>query len=149
MIEQLTTAPEQTAALARRFAAALPPPPLQVHLQGELGAGKTLWARALIVALGGTGAPSPSFALAFSYALPAMPVHHLDLFRLPQGALLPDELLELLQERALCLVEWPLRAADLPPPDILLSLECCGDECRRLKFFAGSEQGAQCLHAFS
>ncbi|MGI9306042.1 MAG: tRNA (adenosine(37)-N6)-threonylcarbamoyltransferase complex ATPase subunit type 1 TsaE [Gammaproteobacteria bacterium] len=148
MIECRTTTPRQTAAVARRFAAALPPPPLHLHLRGELGAGKTLWARALIAALGGASAPSPSFALALSYPLPAMPVHHLDLFRLPIGAPLPEELRELLDEDALCLIEWPERASDIPAADIRLSLDFSGTG-RRLAFAAESARGGECLQKFS
>ena len=148
MIECRAQTPRRTAAVARRFAAALPPPPLHLHLRGALGAGKTLWARALIAALGGGRAPSPSFALALSYSPPAMPVHHMDLFRLPQGAPLPEELLELLQEDALCLIEWPERAVGAPAADILLSLDFCGAG-RRLVFSANSAKGEKCLHDFS
>lgn len=148
MIKLRTQTPRQTAAAARRFAAALPPPPLHVHLRGELGAGKTLWARALIAALGGGRAPSPSFALALSYSPPAMPVHHLDLFRLPQGAPLPEELMELLREDALCLVEWPGRAPDAPPPDVRLSFSFSG-EGRVLQFSAAGAKGKKCLQDFS
>ena len=147
MLEHLTTRPSQTAAVARRFAGALSSLPLHIHLRGELGAGKTLWARALIKALGGTNAPSPSFPMAISHTPAAMTVHHLDLFRLPQGSLLPEDLLELTQEDALCLVEWPERAADLPSADILLSFEFITDG-RRLSFDAKSARGGECLSAF-
>ena len=151
MLEIAAKTPAQTAACARRFARALPPPPLHLHLRGALGAGKTLWARALIGALGGGNrAPSPSFALALSYPSPRMRVHHLDLFRLPQGAPLPDELSELLQDDALCIVEWPERASDLPRADIRLTMDFCGDsDERRLTFVACGERGEKCLRAFS
>ena len=148
-IEQHTQTPAQTAACARQLATVLSPPPVHIHLYGDLGAGKTLWTRALIAALGGgSHVPSPSFALALSYAPPSMPIHHLDLFRLPQGAPLPEELLELLQERALCLVEWPTRAADLPTADICLMMDFV-DAGRRLTLRADSERGEQCLRALS
>ena len=146
-IEHATTTPEQTIALAQRFAAVLGEPPLHLHLHGDLGAGKTLWARALISALGGGEAQSPSFAWALSYSPPSMPVHHLDLFRLSQGADLPDELLELLQEDALCLIEWPSRTS-LPTADVSICLDFA-DNGRRLKFYADSRRGNECLRAFA
>ena len=149
-LKKFTAAPEQTALLAERFADALPPPPLHLHLCGDLGAGKTLWARALIAALGGGSASSPTFAWAYSYG-GRMLVHHLDLFRLPQGAALPEEFLELLQEEALCLIEWPGRAAGLPAADIRLSMDFDGDreDGRRLTFFADDKRGEECLRAFA
>ncbi|MGU9951433.1 MAG: tRNA (adenosine(37)-N6)-threonylcarbamoyltransferase complex ATPase subunit type 1 TsaE [Gammaproteobacteria bacterium WSBS_2016_MAG_OTU1] len=146
-IEHATTAPSQTIALAQRFATTLGEPPLHVHLHGDLGAGKTLWARALIAALGGGEAQSPSFAWALSYSPPSMLVHHIDLFRLSPGTDLPDELLELLQEDALCLIEWPSRTA-LPTADIFISLDFT-DDGRRLKFRADSQRGNTCLRAFA
>lgn len=151
LIKHLTKTPAQTAAIARRFARALPPPPMHLHLRGALGAGKTLWARALIGALGGEHAPSPSFALALSYHSQRMLVHHLDLFRLPQNAPLPGELSELLQEDALCLVEWPERASDLPVADIRVNMDFDfdSDDERRLTFAADSGRGEECLRAFS
>ncbi|MDM5148024.1 tRNA (adenosine(37)-N6)-threonylcarbamoyltransferase complex ATPase subunit type 1 TsaE [Candidatus Persebacteraceae bacterium Df01] len=149
MIEYITASPAQTAATAKKLAPLLPPPPFAIHLHGELGTGKTLWARALIQELGGIRAPSPSFALVFSYQLSALPVHHLDLFRLPQGTILPDDLWEILHDDALCLVEWPERAEDLPPPDVRLTLQTNKDETRRLFFCGDSEKGETCLRAFS
>ena len=147
-----TATPAQTKASAIKFAKALPPPPMHLHLRGELGAGKTLWARALIGALGGgANVPSPSFALALSYSSLRMRVHHLDLFRLPQNAPLPGELSELLQEEdALCLVEWPERASDLPAPDIRAEICFDGEDetRRRIIFAANGEKGAECLRAF-
>ncbi len=154
-ISRTAKTPAETAAVARRLARFLPPPPMHLHLCGDLGVGKTLWARALIGALGGGArAPSPSFALALSYQSRRMPVHHLDLFRLPQDAPLPGELSELLQEDALCLVEWPGRASDLPAADIRVTMDFyrggnCAEDGRRLTFAAESERGGECLRAFA
>jgi tRNA threonylcarbamoyl adenosine modification protein YjeE len=88
-------------------------------LAGDLGAGKSTLARALIRALAGDKAldvPSPTFTLAQSYAT-RPPVHHLDLYRL-SGADELDELGldEMLAEGA-ALVEWPDRAGDRLPAD--------------------------------
>ena len=56
-----------------------------IALSGELGAGKTTLARAIIHALAGNKGeeiPSPTFTLVQSYATPRMPVAHFDLYRL-------------------------------------------------------------------
>jgi len=86
-------------------------------LQGDLGAGKSTLARALIRALADDEAlevPSPTFTLVQSYET-RFPVHHFDLYRL--GA--EDELDELGFEEAIAegvaLVEWPERAGSRLP----------------------------------
>ncbi len=98
-----------------------------VTLSGDLGAGKTTFARALIRALANDPAiavPSPTFTLMQLYELPRFTLVHADLYRLAT----PDELAELgLEDHAesVVLMEWPDRAGDRLPDDridIALSL---------------------------
>lgn len=91
-----------------------------IALSGDLGAGKTVAARALIRYLAGDDAlevPSPSFTLVQPYDLPAMPVIHADFYRLSD----PQELDELglvpLPDDQLVIVEWPERAPHAFPFD--------------------------------
>jgi tRNA threonylcarbamoyl adenosine modification protein YjeE len=103
------------------IAAAIEPGDL-ITLSGDLGAGKTTFARALIRHLADDDTievPSPSFTLMQSYDLPRFAVTHADLYRLSG----PSELAELgfddIPEKTVVLLEWPDRAAGFLPADRL------------------------------
>lgn len=103
-----------TASLGARLAALLRPGDL-VLLKGDLGAGKTALARAVIRTLAGDPAldvPSPSFALVQPYDTPRGPVLHADLYRLAAERDM-DELGLFDRPEAIVLVEWPDRAPTL------------------------------------
>jgi tRNA threonylcarbamoyl adenosine modification protein YjeE len=109
----------------RRFAvdvaAALAPGDL-VTLSGDLGAGKTALARAIIRALAADEAievPSPTFTLLQIYDLPRFPVVHVDLYRVNTLAELSELGWEEASEGAAVLVEWPDRAGALIQADRL------------------------------
>jgi tRNA threonylcarbamoyl adenosine modification protein YjeE len=97
-----------------------------LFLSGELGAGKTTLAAALLQALGVQEAVrSPSYALIETYTLPALQAVHIDLYRL-QGAQELEQLgvRDYLNPQTLLLIEWPERAARaLPVPDLAVQLE--------------------------
>jgi tRNA threonylcarbamoyladenosine biosynthesis protein TsaE len=99
-----------------------------VHLQGDLGAGKSTLARALLRALGVSGAiRSPTYTLVERYPLSSGgEAWHLDLYRIGDGAEL--EFLGLDSDEAtLWLVEWPERGAGfLLPADLRVELEVAG-----------------------
>lgn len=122
-----------TVALAGRLAPLLRAGDV-VTLRGDLGAGKTALARAIIRHLAGDPAeevPSPTFTLVQTYEHLSPPVWHFDLYRLTD----PGEVVELGWEeaRAACaLVEWPERLGPLLPRDRLeVEMTLDGPEARR------------------
>jgi len=93
-----------------------------IALSGELGAGKTTLARAIIHALMGNKdeeIPSPTFTLVQTYATPRMPVAHFDLYRLGNASELDELGLDLALKSGIALVEWPERADERLPEDRL------------------------------
>ncbi len=108
--------PEDTSELARRFAELLEPGDTLL-LEGDIGAGKTHFARGLIQSILQVpeDVPSPTFTLVQQYDTEKGEVWHADLYRLNS----PDEVIELglldAFEDAICLIEWPDRLAELRP----------------------------------
>src|SRR5215510_16301519 len=100
-----------------------------ITLSGDLGAGKTTFARALIRYLARDDTievPSPTFTLMQTYSLPGFTVVHADLYRLSGAGELTELGLEDAPEGAVTLVEWPDRATGFLSNnrlDIALTLE--------------------------
>jgi len=114
-----------------------------IYLSGDLGAGKTTFARALLGALGvATRVKSPTYSLIESYNSGPLSIHHLDLYRIADASELEWlGLADLLAAPFLVLVEWPERgAAALPAPDLTIRLAHAGD-ARSLDFEASSDRG--------
>ena len=106
---------QATAALASRVAALARAGDV-IALEGELGAGKTTFARAFIRARGGgETVPSPTFTLVQIYEIGDAPIWHIDAYRLRD----PDDAWELGIEDAfrdgISLIEWPERLGNLLP----------------------------------
>jgi len=108
--------------LAAAFARCVQPPAV-IFLRGDLGAGKTTFARAYIHALGYEGyVKSPSYGLLETYRAGRQSVLHLDLYRIED----PEELEYLairdqFDDSTVLLVEWPDRGGGLlPAPDLVL-----------------------------
>ena len=118
---------QATGRLMADIAAVIEPGDL-ITLSGDLGAGKTTFARALIRHLAGDETievPSPTFTLMQTYELPRFNLVHADLYRLSGPAELAELGFEDASEGAVTLLEWPDRAAGHLPPnrlDVALTL---------------------------
>ena len=120
-----------------------------ITLSGDLGAGKTTFARALLTALGvGERVKSPTYSLIESYRAGALDAHHLDLYRIADpGELEWLGLGDLFGGSPLVVVEWPERGGDaLPTPDLVLRLDHAGSR-RELSGEAKSARGEALLGA--
>ena len=139
-----------TAALAQRVAGLLDHG-LVVYLHGPLGAGKTSFARAWLLALGvGERIKSPTYSLVEGYAAAQRPAWHLDLYRIADPAELEWLGLDALADpAALVLVEWPERGAGaLPAADLHVHLDYAGSG-RRAVLRAGTVRGDELLARLS
>ena len=138
-----------TVALAEGLVAALPDAPggWTILLSGELGAGKSSFARAMLRAYGHTGAvPSPTYTLVEPYELSGFQAYHIDLYRISSA----DEL-EFLgyddYRHGLVLIEWPERVPGIEADaDILVTLAYDGDG-RRAQLRALSDRARPVLAA--
>ena len=91
-----------------------------VALWGDLGAGKSTLARAIVRLLLGdetAEVPSPTFSLVQTYVTARFPVSHLDLYRLSTAEEADELGLDELAAAGVALIEWPERAEQLLPPD--------------------------------
>lgn len=103
---------------------------LTLYLTGDLGAGKTTFARGFLQGLGHRGrVPSPTYTLIEPYQLGTQRVFHIDLYRIRDPLELDDlGLADLLTADAISLIEWPDHGAGhLPAPDVGLYLRIEGD----------------------
>jgi tRNA threonylcarbamoyladenosine biosynthesis protein TsaE len=122
-----------------------------IFLAGELGAGKTTFARALLGALGvNTRVKSPTYSLIESYVADGLAIHHLDLYRIAAAHELEWlGLRDLAVGRHLWLIEWPERAAaSLPAPDLVVNL-AHAKVGRDLRIQAISTRAEQWLNALA
>ena len=153
-----------TAALAQQFAASIrkrlvlnPNNHLNIALQGDLGAGKTTFARYLIQGLGyADKVKSPTYTLCEPYSLQAdatpYSAHHFDLYRMRDPLEWQEAgFAEYFDLPGFCLIEWPEKAAGtLPRFDLEIELEAGENEAERsIKISALSEQGLTLLKSIA
>ena len=122
--KQIFTSEAQLTAFAAEIASILVPGDV-VYLRGELGTGKTAFARAIIQQRGSADSvTSPTFTLIETYHLGDVSVAHLDLYRIESDAEMEGiGLRDYLDGDWICLIEWPDRAPSmLPDPDLTVNL---------------------------
>ena len=151
MPEQLSlAAAAQTEAAGSRLAQALlaaAPEMLCIYLHGDLGAGKTTFARGFLRGLGHTGrVPSPTYTLVEPYDCAHYQVFHMDLYRLQDGGELEFlGISEMQNPGSIQLIEWPERGAGgLAGADLHVFLNVI-PEGRACELRAASEAGEQVL----
>ena len=109
-----------TALLGNDIAAALRPGDV-VALRGDLGAGKTVLARAVIRSLAADSeleVPSPTFTVVQAYEA-RFPVAHFDLYRISSSQEIEELGFDEASASGIVLIEWPDRAAELLPPNVI------------------------------
>jgi hypothetical protein len=105
-----------------------------VALEGDLGAGKTALARAVLVALGVSEAvPSPTFTLVQHYETARLIVSHFDLYRIRAESELDELGFDDALANGAALIEWPERAPRRIPADALhVHLAAAGESVRHV-----------------
>ena len=104
-----------------------------VELQGDLGAGKTTLAKAIIRKLAGadTEVTSPTFNLVQLYDTPAFTIWHFDLYRLKSAHELVEIGLDEALDSGVSLIEWPEIAAHMLPKErLVVKLSCTKNDER-------------------
>ncbi len=152
-----------TAQLAGAFAASLerfisqnPGSHLNISLEGDLGAGKTTFARYLIQSLGHEGkVKSPTYTLCEPYPISkngqTFTVHHFDLYRMRDPLEWQEAgFAELFDVPGFCVIEWPEKAeGTLPGFDIQIQLAAGAEENERtIKINAITQSGKMALPEF-
>lgn len=138
MFEYKSLSPEITRQLARKIAQIIRPGTV-ICLNGDLGAGKTLFVQSLVAALGVEGeATSPTFNLMNVYE-GRMPIHHFDLYRLEEEYELEEigfyDYTDI--PEGLVLIEWAEKFPDCLPEDyISLEIRRTDDEQQRIFDFS-------------
>ena len=139
-MEFLTLSPAQTEAVGEALGKCLRPGTV-VAYRGDLGAGKTAFTRGLARGLGAAeNVTSPTYTIVNEYLSGRMPLFHFDMYRLSSS----DELFDIgwedyLERGGVCAVEWSENVADAMEDAVLVTIEKCGEDSRRIAIEGGAE----------
>ncbi len=116
-------------------------PGMVICLDGELGSGKTVFVKGFAKALGiNETITSPTFSLVKEYYEGEMPLFHMDVYRLDEGA---DSfgLSDYLNQDGICIIEWPEMVQDqLPDERLDVKIKVIDDDTRVLVFTPYGQQ---------
>ncbi len=112
-MEYFSSSAQKTKEIAKQFAATLHAGDI-VELRGDLGAGKTEFAKGVVEYFGGGTAVSPTFNIVNEYKCKNITIYHFDFYRIKDiSELIAIGIEEYLFSGAICLIEWPERAEEL------------------------------------
>lgn len=120
---------------------------LVIYFSGDLGTGKTTFARGLLNGLGYQGkVKSPTYTLVEPYQINNLELYHFDLYRFTdENEWEAAGFREHFHDNSVCLIEWPEKAASvLPSADITIQLQV-KDTGRQVQINAHTNAGQQCL----
>ena len=136
----MTHSPAQTEAVGEALGKRLQPGSV-VAYRGDLGAGKTAFTRGLARGLGAAeNVTSPTYTIVNEYLSGRMPLFHFDMYRLSSS----DDLFDIgwedyLDRGGVCAVEWSENVADAMENAVLVTIEKCGEDSRRITIEGGAE----------
>ncbi|MGI9227583.1 MAG: tRNA (adenosine(37)-N6)-threonylcarbamoyltransferase complex ATPase subunit type 1 TsaE [Gammaproteobacteria bacterium] len=128
--------------------AAILRPGLIIFLNGNLGAGKTTFARGVLRGLGYQGkVKSPTYNLVELYNFSRLYFYHFDFYRFDDPIEWEEAgFREYFNKDSICLVEWPEKVGKLlPKADIQIFINVI-ETARNIEILAGTEAGRQCLN---
>lgn len=145
---RLTLADETATLLLGGQLAQVLHPGLVIFLRGDLGAGKTTFARGILRGLGYEGkVKSPTYNLIELYKISKLYLYHFDFYRFEDPAEWEDAgFREYFNAESICLVEWPEKADGLLPQADLTFLFRLSDPGRNVEMSAGTHAGRLCLN---
>ena len=141
-MEIITNSPEETEALGERLAKLLTPGAV-IAYRGDLGAGKTAFTRGLARGLAcREQVTSPTNTIVNEYLGGRLPLFHFDMYRLRSA----DDLFDIgwddyLERGGVCAVEWSENVWEVMENPIIVTIEKCGENSRRITL-EGSESNA-------
>ena len=139
-MEYMTNAPEETEALGEKLGKLLRPGTVLAYL-GDLGAGKTAFARGLARGLGcRETVTSPTYTIVNEYLGGRLPLFHFDMYRLTSS----DDLWDIgwedyLDRQGVCAVEWSENVPEAMTGALTVRIEKLGDTVRRITIDGGAE----------
>ena len=137
-MEYITHSPEETEAVGAALGKILTPGTV-IAYKGDLGAGKTAFTRGLSKGLGcGETVTSPTYTIVNEYLSGRMPLFHFDMYRLSSS----DDLWDIgwedyLDRGGVCAVEWSENVSDAMEDAVIVNIEKCGENSRRITIEGG------------